>query len=63
MKTELAIRREYKRAERLLTSKTIGGSLGNQLELRGARQALGWVLQDNAMAPVKAAGFPRKKKA
>jgi hypothetical protein len=56
MKSLLAIKREYGRANRYMLRFP-----GNQ-DLRGARQALAWVLEDNAMAPVKAAGIELGKK-
>lgn len=64
MKSELAIRREYLRCQALI--RTLRAEDQRQLdqlsELRGIQQALGWALDDGAMAPLKACGLPPKRR-
>lgn len=49
MKSELAIKRELKRVEKLRKNKRL--SVSGWFNLQGAEQALAWALEDNAAAP------------
>lgn len=58
MRTELAIKREYERSKRAVRSKL----KANFSFLQGVLQSLAWVLEDNAMAPVRCVlPCPRRK--
>lgn len=66
MKSEAAIRHEYRRCQRILAHLRGLPSMSERqeedwAELRGIQQALGWALDDNAMAPLRAAGYPLRK--
>lgn len=49
MKSELAIKRELKRVESLRRSKRM--TVASWYDMRGAEQALAWVMEDHAAAP------------
>lgn len=57
MKARATIRRMYNRLDRALTNREPFATDCAEAEAYGARQALGWALDDNCMAPDKSAGL------
>lgn len=62
MKARSTIRRIHNRLDRALTNREGFATDCQEAEAYGARQALGWALGDNCMAPDKCVGIATRNR-